>query len=317
MRTVVLVVVVAVMAAAPALAQEAAAEVQRTAQQEEWFQRMDMLKQMGMNDEEALFFSMLTSGDLDATQMMLLMAMMDGGGNMDDALGMMMFMNAMGSGDGAKPPVVLDRGQTLLILQDGVLYKINLEEMALAGSLAYAKGGGMDDLLPLLQLIAAWRQERPQAQVEPAEVAQVDMGPAMEPRLAECRNNGRQLGLALQMYVEDAGGVLPGEDWAKKLFAYAVNDRVFMCPLRPDLAVAYAMNEKLVGARLADIADRGQAVVFFESNLGGENPVGGPEAVPEQGVHDGLVNLVFVDGHCNSVPPDEAKELLGEAVLEQ
>ena len=70
------------------------------------------------------------------------------------------------------------------------------------------------------------------------------------------------------------------------------------------------MNEKLLGAKLGDIQRPAETILVFESNLGGDSPVGFPVDVPEEGVHSGGINCGFVDGHAKCLRVEQAKELL-------
>ena len=271
--------------------QEEAVDFQRMAASQDLFEKMQMFKEMGMREEQALFFSILTSGKMDPATMMLLMAMMDGGRMDGDAVGMMLMMNAMGGKQGATQPVVLDKDGYLLIVEDGVLYKINLEEMALEGSVPYAGAaqGGEATMALLAPVIQRAREKALQA---------------------SCLSNMKQLCLGMLMYAQDWDEVLPGETWAKDIYPYIKNEQVFVCPSRPDLPVGYAMNEKLLLAKLAEIPRVGETALIFESNVGGENPVGGADDVPEEGVHNGGINVGFVDGHCKWMTVEAARDLL-------
>jgi len=295
MRTVTWVLVgVMLMMGVPAcaqIAQEQAADFQRMAVSQELSDRMEMFRQMGMDEPEALFFATLSSGKMDPAQMMLLMAMMGGHMGGDEA-GMLLLMQAMSGKQGAVQPVVLDRGETLFIIEDGVLYKINLETLKVEASVAYGKDatGNAD---------AAWRMLGPlfQQQREKA-------------RQAACLSNAKQLCLAFLMYAQDWDEALPGENWVEDIYPYCKNRAIYTCPSRPDLPVAYAMNEKLLGAKLDAVTRPSEIALIFESNVGGASPVGGPDEVPLEGVHNGGINVGFVDGHCKWLTAEAARELL-------
>ncbi len=70
------------------------------------------------------------------------------------------------------------------------------------------------------------------------------------------------------------------------------------------------MNEKLLLAKFAEIPRPAETVLIFESNVGGENPVGGADDVPEEGVHNGGINVGFADGHCKWMRAEAARDLL-------
>jgi len=275
----------------PEPAEDAGEDFERMAASQDLHEQMQMFIEMGMDEEEALFFSLMTSGKMDPATMMMLMAMMDGGMGGDE-MGIMLLMNAMSGNKAAAQAVVLDRGETLLIVEDGVLYKVNLEEMKLEGSVAYAAGaqaGGEAMAAMLGPMIQRAREKA---------------------RQASCLSNMKQLCLAFLMYAQDLAEELPGETWAQDTQPYLKNTAILVCPSRPELPVGYAMNEKLLLAKLVEIPRLEETVLLFESNVGGENPVGGADDVPEGGVHNGGINVGYADGHCKWVSVAEARELL-------
>ncbi len=113
----------------------------------------------------------------------------------------------------------------------------------------------------------------------------------------------------MMQYTQDFDEALPPKAWTPGLAPYLKvlpdSTAVFACPARPKLTVGYAMNTQLVGHKLSDfpgfavyykgaeLRDRNPdaMALLFESNLGGANPVGGPQDVPEKGVHDGTVGV--------------------------
>lgn len=312
MRTVTWALVLAMLVmVVPAVAQEEAPAAEIPAMPQDLAERMEMFKQMGMDEGAALFMSILTSGHVDPAQMLLLMMMMDKGGGGDDAIGLMLLMNAMGGKQEGKQPVVLDRGETLLIIEDGVLYKVSLEAMELEGSVAYGQGtqSNTEALMSLLGLIMSGRPPAPPPVEEEVAVEE-------ETDQAASQNKLKWLYTAMYNYSADWDGALPGEQWVKDSEAYRKDNSLLVRPSRPDLPVGYAMNEKLLGAKLADIKNPAETVVLFESNIGGDDPVGGPEAVPEEGVHNGGINCGFVDGHVKWLPVAEARGLLEEDPFE-
>ena len=289
--------------------ERAGVDFERMAASQDLHEQMQMFIEMGMGEKEALFFSLMTSGKMDPATMMMLMAMM-GGGMGGDEMGIMLLMNAMSGNKAAAQPVVLDRGETLLIIDGGVLYKVNLETMALAGSVPYARAAGADAdaLTSLLRMMMTHRVERERGAVEVAEVA-------VDEDQDECIGNLRGLCLAALTRAEDFEGKLPGETWVADIRGYHENGQVLVCPSRPDLAVGYAMNRKLLGAKLGEVEEPAEVILFFEANLDGENPVGGADDVPEEGVHNGGINLGFADGHCKWVSVEEARELLEQELF--
>jgi len=109
-------------------------------------------------------------------------------------------------------------------------------------------------------------------------------------------------------------GALPGQEWVGAIAPYLPGSGVLRCPSRPDVAVAYAMNAKLTGALPGEIARPNETILLFETTLNDRSPVGGSEAVPAEGVHDGGVNVLFMDGHVQLLPVTEARNLLDQAI---
>jgi len=257
----------------------------------EIMQNVEMFMQMGMPREEAMLVSAMMSDQIDPMKLMMLMMMMDGGGMDDDAMGLFLLTNAMGQGGKSKDTPWFREGDWLYVIDDGVLYKINIETMKVDMTLKYtARGGGMDIMKLFLQPMMG--QARDKA------------------RQAACTSNVKQLGLALVMYEADHDNVLPGEDWAKELFPYLKNAAIYKCPSRPETQVAYAFNEKLIGANIEDIPNPARVVVLFESDLGGESPVGNAADIPDEGFHDGGVVLGYADSHAKWTTVAEARREL-------
>lgn len=258
-------------------------------------QQRDMFIQMGMDEEAALLFSVLGAATPQDMATLLPLFMMMGGGNMDeDAIGGLMFMKAMGGSGAAAQPVLWQEGNLVFIVENGVLYRINVETMTVEGQLAYRQQG-VGALLPAI-------------------LAPVFAGARDKAQQASCQSNLRQLCLGVLMYATDWDGVFPGETWAPDTLPYVRNEVVYTCPSRPHLPVGYAMNHQLLGRATATIPHLAETVILFESNLGGESPVGGPEDLPEGGVHNGGVNLGYADGHVKWYPVEEARRLLAMPV---
>ena len=260
-------------------------------------QQKALFMQMGMDEETATLFSVLSSGQGgDMSQLLPLIMMMRGEKDMGDGLGMMLFMKALsGAGAGATPqPVWFRDGEWLFILESGVLYKINTEAMELEGQVAYKQGGGSSSaaLMAILAPVLARAREKARA--------------------ASCLSNMKQLCLAMLMYAQDYDEVFPKKTWAQDTLPYCRNGAMYVCPSRPELRVGYAMNEKLVLARLGRIRRPAETILLFESNIGGESPVGGPDDVPEGGVHNGGVVAGFADGHAKWLRVGEAKRILAQ-----
>jgi len=143
----------------------------------------------------------------------------------------------------------------------------------------------------------------PAPELTPAQVEERD-----RQRQRWCLSNMKQLLLGLLMYCEQGNPLRP--TWVEDISTYVRNDPLFRCPSRQELKVGFALNQALLGLTLADIARPAETVLLFESNVGGDSPIGGARDVPDGGVHGEGINVGFADGHGRWVPVAEAKKLL-------
>lgn len=255
---------------------------------------VELMRQMGAKEEDILGLQLMSQVmGADMGQMMLLMMLADQGKKEDqgkkddDIMGMMLFSKLLGAG--AKQPTALLHGDKLLVIEDGTVYRIDMEKMEVDGSVNYRANKGAGGLAALLPLIM-------QAQ-----------GKAQG---TGCLSNMRQLCMSAQLYAGDNGDMLPTEQWPDQLAAYVKNRAIYTCPGAPGKAVAYAINEALIGARTGDVKRPSETVLFFESDQAQELPFGGPDAVTGPPRHEGRVAVGFVDGHAKFVSPEELRELL-------
>ncbi|MEA3404054.1 MAG: DUF1559 domain-containing protein [Armatimonadota bacterium] len=289
-------IVVLALIAPYALAQpevEAQQDIERVAAEQQLQERIQRFVDMGLPQQAAVFVAALSESGMSPAEIMLMIMMAEEGG--DDTMGMMMLLNAMKQ-SASSQPVVIDRGESLLVIEKGTLYIIDLEGVEVEATLKYQQGQALEDSAIMSLLGPMIGQARGKAQQ------------------AACMSNLKQLGLALHMHGDAHDGAIPGEDWVEATVAYAKNRQIYTCPSRPELPVGYAMNEQLIGMRLDEVADPSRTVWLFESNIGGESPVGGMEAVPAEGVHNGGVNCVFVDGHVKWVTAAQALDLIAQPV---
>jgi prepilin-type processing-associated H-X9-DG protein len=273
--------------AAPAMSQKAAGE--EAAQEVD---PAELLRQMGAGEQDIAKFQLMTKllGP-DADPLLLLMMMEGGNQGNGDLMGMLLFSKMLGSA-GKAAPVVTAIGTRLFIVEDGTVYVLDTATLKIEGSVSYrppkARAGLPADLLPMLQ------QAREKAQA------------------AACLSNMKQLGLAAMMYAQDWDETLPSEEWPQQLQPYLKNTQVLKCPSAPEREVAFALNQAVAGAKLADVKRPGEVVLFFETGGPEDIPFGGPDFVPTEPRHGGQVTVGFVDGHAQLVPPDKLRGLLQE-----
>ncbi|MGC9317542.1 MAG: hypothetical protein ACP5KN_05835, partial [Armatimonadota bacterium] len=225
--------------------------------------------------------------------MMFFMMAEHGGG---DAAGLMLLMNAMKQ-QGPTQPVVVQSdgaGPQALIVDGGSLYVIDLEAMQVTGTVEYRRSGRMDP-------DAVWSLLAPMM---------AGGGEPGGPQARNCRERLRAVAAAFRQYARDHDGALPGQNWVEAITPYLETPELLRCPARPDRQVGYAMNEKLVGAVIEGLEEPGRTILLFETSVDDPAPVGGPEAVPEMGIHDEGINAVYADGSVEWLPVAEARELL-------
>jgi prepilin-type processing-associated H-X9-DG protein len=287
-------VVILSLVASPLLAQpevEERVNFDRMAHEQELEQRVQRFVEMGVEREAALFLTLLSESGMDPSQVLMMLMMAEHGG---DEMIPLMLMNRGQGGSGA--PAVVDRGDEVLIVENGTLYVIDMVNGEVKSKLNYAAPERLEDSPIFSLLVPMFIQGRGQAQQ------------------AACMSNLKQIGLAFMMYVADHDEVLPGEDWVEEVYPYLKNRQVFICPSREAILVGYAFNEALVGVNLADIEAPAETVLAFESNIGGDAPVGGADDVPPNGVHEGGVNVVFADAHVKWMPAEAAMDALAREV---
>jgi len=149
-------------------------------------EQVDELRQLGINADAIPMLLMLGQQDAGGgiNPLMLLM-MARGGGNMEDLLGMTLFSRALASSTGA--PGLVSQGNMLLVVENGTVYKVNVETMTLAGSVRYRGGeAAANQLAMLAPLIGMARETAARArQVEQEKTATVaEPEPTMKPTAA-------------------------------------------------------------------------------------------------------------------------------------
>ncbi len=249
----------------------------------------------GIPDEEATLLAVIMAGDIDPMKLMMLMGMKGGGGMDGDAMGMLMFSQVLGGGKGGQGTWFRD-GEWMYVLDDSVLYKLNFETMQVDGKLPY-KEDIEAEAMTMGMLVKAMMKG-----------GKGGPGPAAH---AKRSAQLKQLGLAMHMLLADMDGQLPGEDWVAAIVPYIGDKSVLKCPAWPEAPVGYAMNDKLIDAKLPAIKEPGRIVLFFETQVGGESPVGNAADVPMDPIMgQRTVCAVFVDGHVEMVDAAELQRRL-------
>ncbi len=117
-----------------------------------------------------------------------------------------------------------------------------------------------------------------------------------------CQNRLRQVGLAMQMYMQDYDEKLPPADkWEDNLTPYVKSQPkiVFHCPvLEPD-GHGYAMNWKLSKQPESAVESAAQTVVIYENNVPSANAnYDGRDLIFRHELNDSIgANFLYVDGH--------------------
>lgn len=151
----------------------------------------------------------------------------------------------------------------------------------------------------------------------------------------KCLSNMRQIGAAMQMFVGDNDGDLPGTShgvsWTNSLGAYLGTNFIGKCPAVPEhrARVSYGWNDSLApaGKGIRLVASRTPSATMASAELamnqssehfhfaGGRGGAG--RVTPNQfkaavnvEVHNGSANYLFVDGHVESIPWVEVQRRL-------
>jgi prepilin-type N-terminal cleavage/methylation domain-containing protein/prepilin-type processing-associated H-X9-DG protein len=151
----------------------------------------------------------------------------------------------------------------------------------------------------------------------------------------KCLSNMRQIGAAMQMFVGDNDGTLPGTShgvsWTNSLGAYLGTNFIGKCPAVPEhrARVSYGWNDSLApaGKGIRMIASRTPSATMAVAELatnqssehfhfaGGRGGAG--RITPNQfkaavnvEVHNGSANYLFVDGHAENLAWTEVQRRL-------
>ncbi|WP_395143787.1 DUF1559 domain-containing protein [Armatimonas sp.] len=126
-------------------------------------------------------------------------------------------------------------------------------------------------------------------------------------RNTACRENMKQLGVAMMQYVQDYDGTFPpANSWEAALKPYLKTP--LTCPAVKTKG-SYGMNKALGGRKLAEINDPTKTVAFFETNALGPSFSGGVADMAKER-HGGRSNVVFADGSTPTYPNPNRKEFI-------
>jgi prepilin-type processing-associated H-X9-DG protein len=128
-----------------------------------------------------------------------------------------------------------------------------------------------------------------------------------------CTENLQSLYIAFNKYVEYNDSLPPAETWQDQDdFKGAIQkDEWLHCPEvsnRHDTKFGYAYNAALSGRRLGgkklnEMPDAAKTPLLYDSTDLAKNAHDGLTSLPRPGRHGGKNNILFCDGHIESVPP--------------
>lgn len=140
--------------------------------------------------------------------------------------------------------------------------------------------------------------------LEPVLILRLERGRRVA-RQTVCKSNLAALGTVLLLYVKEHDAQFPpAQEWCKAILSwnYLHFEKNPPCPeLEMKKGLPFAFNDSLSGRRLTDLPRPERTVLLFES-VGGENDAGGPERLPVRPRHPDGYNIIFTDGHVETVP---------------
>ena len=113
------------------------------------------------------------------------------------------------------------------------------------------------------------------------------------------------------MYANDHDNRYPSADnWVQALLDQGVIiEQLLVSPFAMEDGRAFAMNAKVGGVRVTDIADPARTVLFFE--CAAQSPLaGGPELLPARPRSQSGYAVVFANGDVTDTLPEEIDLLL-------
>lgn len=133
----------------------------------------------------------------------------------------------------------------------------------------------------------------------------------MAARQAKAFSQARQLAMAATLYANNHDDQYPSaDDWVQALLDQGVIvEQTLASPFAMEDGRTFAMNAKLGGIRVADIADPARTVLFFE--CAGNSPLaGGPELFPTRPRSQVGYAVVFANGDVTDTLPEDIDLLL-------
>ncbi len=118
-------------------------------------------------------------------------------------------------------------------------------------------------------------------------------------RLTSCISDLKQLGLGMQMYVQDYDDRYPPSNtWTTVTLPYIKYRAVYRCPDEENHTLpSYAMNRFLAWGEKASLAAPDKTILLFDS-LPRENATGAEELFPKPLRHNGLLVFAYADSHA-------------------
>lgn len=139
-------------------------------------------------------------------------------------------------------------------------------------------------------------------------------GAREQARTVACMSHMKQLSMSTLMYANENKDKLPdAANWCDTVKQNVGNsEKVFQCPTRSGQRCAYVFNRNLSGKRLDSIQNADRTVLIFEGT-GGWNASGTATDLPGKPPHSRGYNIVFVDGHAETVSKERLNELQWQA----
>lgn len=113
---------------------------------------------------------------------------------------------------------------------------------------------------------------------------------------AACLSNLKQLGLGLNMYIQDYDEKLPPvNQWSDAVYPYVKNKRIYICPSDTNPQCSYSFYDRVVGVKLKQILKPAETPAIFDGP-GGWNASSSINSAVSR--HENGFNVTFIDGHA-------------------